>query len=119
MTHVSFHELAACDAAQRAALFRRSEADLSSFLERVKPILEAVRTQGDAALVRFARELDGAVIVNPYDLRSVSQAIEAALAMPLDERQARHTAMLAALRSRDLRAWHTGFLAALSAAARR
>ncbi|MEZ5533684.1 MAG: trehalose-6-phosphate synthase [Steroidobacteraceae bacterium] len=72
-----------------------------------------------SSLAGAARELDGAVIVNPYDLRSVSQAIEAALAMPLDERQARHTAMLAALRSRDLRAWHTGFLAALSAAARR
>ncbi len=40
------------------ALLKRTEADLSQYLERVKPIIEAVRTDGDAALVRFARELD-------------------------------------------------------------
>ncbi|MBV6418230.1 MAG: Trehalose-6-phosphate synthase [Steroidobacteraceae bacterium] len=66
-----------------------------------------------SSLAGAACELEGAVIVNPYDLRGVSQAIEAALTMPLAERQARHAAMLAALRNHDLRAWHTGFLAAL------
>src|SRR5262249_40611422 len=29
-----------------------------SFIERVKPIIEAVRREGDAALLRFAREFD-------------------------------------------------------------
>lgn len=66
-----------------------------------------------SSLAGAAHELEGAVIVNPYDLRGVSQAIETALAMPLAERQERHAAMLATLRSRDLRAWHSGFLAAL------
>jgi len=70
-----------------------------------------------SSLAGAARELDGAVIVNPYDLRGVAQAVEAALAMPLAERQARHTAMLATLRAHDLKAWYTNFLAALSAAA--
>jgi histidinol dehydrogenase len=60
MTNVSFHELDKLDATQRAALLRRSETDLSGFIERVKPIIEAVRTEGDAALVRFGRELDKA-----------------------------------------------------------
>lgn len=45
---------------ERATLTRRSEADLSFFLEKVQPILDAVRTEGDAALVRFGRELDRA-----------------------------------------------------------
>ena len=40
------------------ALLTRTEADLSSFLERAGPILEAVRREGDAALLRFAREFD-------------------------------------------------------------
>ena len=40
------------------ALLARTEADLSSFVERVRPIIEAVRLDGDAALLRFARELD-------------------------------------------------------------
>ncbi len=68
-----------------------------------------------SSLAGAARELDGAVIVNPYDLRGVAQAVETSLAMPLAERQARHSAMLATLRGNDLKAWYTNFLAALSA----
>ncbi|WP_237153042.1 histidinol dehydrogenase [Oryzibacter oryziterrae] len=60
MTKVSFHELATLDVAAREALFKRSEADLTSFIDRVKPIIEAVKSEGDAALVRFARDLDKA-----------------------------------------------------------
>ncbi|RWO10167.1 MAG: histidinol dehydrogenase, partial [Mesorhizobium sp.] len=43
-----------------AALMRRSETDLSGFMEKAAPIIEAVRTEGDAALVRFARDFDKA-----------------------------------------------------------
>jgi histidinol dehydrogenase len=57
---VQFHDLALLSAEQRAALLKRSESDLSGFIDKVRPILEAVRTEGDAALLRFARELDGA-----------------------------------------------------------
>ncbi|RWQ44092.1 MAG: histidinol dehydrogenase [Mesorhizobium sp.] len=60
MPNVSFHDLSQLDAAGRAALMRRSETDLSSFMEKAAPIIEAVRTEGDAALVRFARDLDKA-----------------------------------------------------------
>ncbi|MET3581948.1 histidinol dehydrogenase [Mesorhizobium robiniae] len=60
MPNVSFHDLSQLDAAGRAALMRRSETDLSSFIEKAAPIIEAVRTEGDAALVRFARDLDKA-----------------------------------------------------------
>lgn len=60
MSEVSFHELAKLDDAARAALLRRSETDLSSFTEKVVPIIEAVRSEGDAALLRFGRELDRA-----------------------------------------------------------
>ncbi|WP_182084889.1 histidinol dehydrogenase [Aureimonas sp. ME7] len=56
----SFHDLATLSTDARAALLKRSETDLSGFQDRVKPIIEAVRTEGDAALVRFAREFDKA-----------------------------------------------------------
>jgi histidinol dehydrogenase len=59
-TSCSLHDLARLTAEQRAALLRRSEADLGPILEKARPIIEAVRTEGDAALVRFAREFDKA-----------------------------------------------------------
>lgn len=60
MPNISFHDLSQIDAAGRSALMRRSESDLSGFMEKAAPIIEAVRTEGDAALVRFARDFDKA-----------------------------------------------------------
>jgi histidinol dehydrogenase len=58
MAEVSFYDYASLSAEGRAALLKRSEADLSGVIEKVKPIIEAVRTEGDAALARFSRDLD-------------------------------------------------------------
>lgn len=60
MTKVSFHEYSKLSAEEKSALLRRSETDISSFVEKVAPILEAVRTEGDRAVARFGRELDKA-----------------------------------------------------------
>ncbi|MET1028079.1 MAG: histidinol dehydrogenase [Dongiaceae bacterium] len=57
---IALHDLNRLSAAERSALLVRSEEDLSLYIERVKPILEAVRLEGDAALVRFARQFDKA-----------------------------------------------------------
>src|SRR5690606_27995842 len=57
---VSFYEYAKLNAEEKAALLRRSETDLSGFIDKVAPILEAVRTEGDQALARFGRGLDNA-----------------------------------------------------------
>lgn len=59
---VSRFELARLSPAGRARLFERAEADLVPFLDAVRPIIEAVRADGDEALVRFARELDRAEV---------------------------------------------------------
>jgi len=56
----NLYDLASLSAEARAALLRRAEADLSFYLERVQTIIDAVRADGDGALVRFARELDKA-----------------------------------------------------------
>ena len=62
MSDVTFHVLENLAPASRSALLRRSETDLSAIIEKVRPIIEAVRTEGDAALMRFACELDKAEI---------------------------------------------------------
>ena len=60
--NVNFVELARLDPAGRAELLQRSEADLDAFIARVRPIIDAVREEGDAALARFAREYDDALV---------------------------------------------------------
>ena len=76
----SFHDLATMSTAARAALLQRSEGDLGTFIDRVKPIIEAVRTEGDAALLRYARDLDGAAI-EPGGLRVSAQEFEEAFTL--------------------------------------
>ncbi|MBS7777519.1 trehalose-6-phosphate synthase [Acidovorax sp. CCYZU-2555] len=57
-----------------------------------------------------AQELTEALLVNPFDTRSVAQAMERALQMPLLERVQRHRAMLKRLRSHNIQWWHQRFL---------
>ena len=47
----NLHDLTAADQTP-PALFARTEADLTVFMDRAKPIIEAVRREGDAALRR-------------------------------------------------------------------
>jgi histidinol dehydrogenase len=69
---VSLHELTSLDSEARCRLTRRTEADLGPYLEAVKPIIAAVRAEGDKALSRFARELDKAEV--PADAIKASEA---------------------------------------------
>ncbi|MFQ5785179.1 MAG: alpha,alpha-trehalose-phosphate synthase (UDP-forming) [Alphaproteobacteria bacterium] len=74
---------------------------------------------GVLVLSRFAgaaRQLDAALIVNPYDMRAVAEALHDALAMPGDERRERWSALMAGLRRDDVTAWRNRFLDALGAA---
>jgi histidinol dehydrogenase len=56
----NFYELAKLSSDERAALMKRADSDIGPFLDKVRPILAAVRAEGDEALSRFARELDKA-----------------------------------------------------------
>ncbi|GAA5071181.1 alpha,alpha-trehalose-phosphate synthase (UDP-forming) [Lysobacter panacisoli] len=60
-----------------------------------------------------ARELDAALLVNPYDLDGVADAIAAALEMSLEERRERWQTMMTLLRTHDITAWRKEYLAAL------
>lgn len=64
-------------------------------------------------LAGAARELSAALLVNPYDVRGVSHAIQAALSMPLNERRERHSDMMKVLRRNDIAAWTRRFMEAL------
>jgi trehalose 6-phosphate synthase len=71
---------------------------------------------GVLILSRFAGaaiDFRRAVLVNPYDAESVASAIAQALAMPLEERRARHQALLAAVAEHDVDRWQREFLTAL------
>jgi trehalose 6-phosphate synthase len=57
-----------------------------------------------------ARELDGALIVNPLDIDGMADALATALAMSLDERQARYRGMFESLRENNVSVWRDNFL---------
>src|ERR1051326_990764 len=60
---------------------------------------------GVLVLSRFAgaaRELDGALLVNPYDVEDIATSIARALDMPKDERKARWRGMFSRIRRQDV-----------------
>ena len=59
---INLHDLSKLSFAQRARLLQRTETDLSSYEDKVRVIIEAVKNEGDAALARFAREFDKAEV---------------------------------------------------------
>lgn len=60
-----------------------------------------------------ARELDAALLVNPYDEAGMAHAIDRALSMAVEERQERHQAMLKVMRANSLEQWRDRFEADL------
>jgi len=88
-----------------------------------KEYVAAQRPEDPGVLVlsRFAgaaREMKGAIIVNPFDTVEVAEAIDHGLRMPLKERQERWQRMMAALRRNDLATWSDSFLDTLTTAER-
>ena len=61
-----------------------------------------------------ARELDAALLVNPFDVDAMAEAMRQALDMPLAERQERHEAMIRVLRRNDITAWRESFVQSLA-----
>jgi histidinol dehydrogenase len=59
---INFHILSELPLSSRNALLTRTETDLSIFTEKVRPIIAAVRAEGDEALARFAQQFDKAPV---------------------------------------------------------
>ncbi len=64
-------------------------------------------------LAGAAEELDSALLVDPLDVEGLAEALDRALAMPLDERRARWAAAMDVLRANTAARWRTRFLEAL------
>lgn len=62
-----------------------------------------------------ATELRDAVIINPYDVESMADAIELALKMPVEERRRRMRVLRSQVKSRDVHWWVSHFLDTLEA----
>jgi trehalose 6-phosphate synthase len=68
---------------------------------------------GVLVLSRFAgaaRELTGAILVNPYDTDDVAQGIAKALSLSLEQRKIRWQGMMAHLKTHDISHWCASFL---------
>ena len=73
---------------------------------------------GVLVLSRFAGaaiDFRRALLVNPYDAESVASALLQALAMPLEERRARHEALYSKVCEYDVNRWQREFLSTLRA----
>jgi trehalose 6-phosphate synthase len=78
---------------------------------------QSEKDPGVLVLSRFAGaadELDGAVIVNPYDIEAVAEAMHLGLIMSLDERQDRWRRLFAQIQERDIVSWRQSFVDALA-----
>jgi histidinol dehydrogenase len=80
MSSVTVVKLAGLSRMERDALLQRSSADLTSFFDTVRPIIAAVRNEGDVALVRYGAALDGAVGLRPDALKASAAEFDAAFA---------------------------------------
>jgi histidinol dehydrogenase len=74
---IHFYELATLDTRQYKRLLRRAEIEIDAFIERVRPIVYAVRDRGDEALVEFSQRFDS-VSLTPTQLRVSREEIEQA-----------------------------------------
>jgi alpha,alpha-trehalose-phosphate synthase [UDP-forming] len=73
--------------------------------------------QGVLILSRFtgaARELNDALVVNPYDTEQMAEAIRIALELPAEERQARMRRMRSVVQERNVYHWAGDLIAELS-----
>jgi histidinol dehydrogenase len=83
LDHVAFHDFSTA-AGVPASLFTRAVADLEPFCERARPIIEAVRIEGDTALQRFARQYDGVTALSMCIRAEPAEFADAARRVPAD-----------------------------------
>lgn len=60
-----------------------------------------------------AEDMTAALLVNPYDIEDISEALKTALAMPLEERRMRHAECMEAVRATDVNQWSRNYMRAL------
>lgn len=61
---IGFYRWNETDKDTRTRIMRRAEADIESIIETVRPIIERVKNEGDAALYAYAKQFDKAALKN-------------------------------------------------------
>ena len=84
MRDIALYDYDKMSAEARAALCLRAEDDLSDYITKVEPVIEAVRRDGDEAIARFIKEFDGAD-VDANQLLATEAEFEAAFESLDDE----------------------------------
>lgn len=90
MAKINFDRLADLSPAQRAGRLARTESDLQPFIDKVRPVVDAVRAEGDEAVARFARQFDkapvtaGNLAATPADFAAARQALSPELLRAID-----------------------------------
>ena len=77
---------------------------------------QSPRNPGVLVLSRFAgaaQELTSALIVNPFDIEDVADALQKALKMPLEERRERWRSAMDVLQRNDVTVWRENFIEVL------
>ena len=115
---VSLHELAALYVAADVMLVT----PLRDGMNLVAKEFVATRVDNGGVLVLSefagaAAELDGAVVVNPYDVDAVAASIRRGLTMPARERASRMRTLRQRVLTHDVHAWASGFLTRLQTGA--
>ena len=84
MRDIALYDYDALSDEARGALCLRAEDDLSDYIAKVRPVIDAVREEGDEAIARFIKQFDGAE-VDPAGLLATEAEFEAAFAALDDE----------------------------------
>jgi histidinol dehydrogenase len=80
--NINFYRWRETSAEQKKKILRRSETDIETVKATVQPIIEDVRKNGDAALVRYAKKFDNADIdiknikASPEDFERARKALD-------------------------------------------
>lgn len=110
--------------ARLARLYRQAKACLVTSLADgmnlvAKEYIAAQNPDDPGVLIlsRFAgaaEEMTEALLINPYDVEDIANAIAAAMDMPLSERISRHAASLRIVEATDVSTWSQNYLRALN-----
>ena len=77
MRTIALYDYATLSEADRAALLRRTEDDLSDYIAKVTPVIEEVRHNGDEAIAKFVKQFDKAEI-DPQNILATEAEFDAA-----------------------------------------
>jgi len=77
MREIALYDYDKLSQIERAALLRRTEDDLSDYIEKVAPVIEEVRLKGDEAIAHFVKKFDGAEI-DPAQILATEAEFDAA-----------------------------------------